>query len=728
MIRELTRERRGARSLLRACAPLLFVALIVAAKVSAQVPVRIEAFDRDVRVGNLEVAGQSMIEILKRETRRVFVKDTAFVEASSAIIVIRGRINDFEYKTDRVNAAGEVLQKTAKITVDLQILDERSAQELATSKNVIHEFQYYTETYAIDHGKTDREAVEENLLVTLAEKVRAFAVENKSKLDTAIAPVKSIELEDDEKDALGKIGERPIVEAPAEKIFSGSLSVENQAIRITSGTLLASGAQERNTNRFLSTGTLKMAKKLKNESRLDGILSAKANSDAKLPAQDLYLERYELDYVLNEANTFRVGTVNPVLSSYVFERTVDGLHYTGQRKFGTVSHELDLFGGREFNADGTGIRPRNSFGAAWSIGLGPKGNLRVLGSTTRDHRTIIEAGNVIRKIDNRIFGATGRYKSSFGPTMDFSALSSSHRDNIMNDTSVLEGDLYQVKLKHAIRSLDLNAEYYRADADYRTVLGSVSTDKERKAASARLPFEWKVFDVTLNSSWNRSSRLLKRERWDVTHINGGELGVKPFRGDTTPFLKDLKLSAATEFRRNFDDVVIAGVVSSKNLRVQDFSLGATNTFYDIYTLGLKRTDNIERNRITGERLEIKEHTFENRLAIADWKGVAAELSAKFRRKETNGRPDRYVTMGAKMSQKIGAFNWQFDYLHDLTRGLIRLQDTTKNRFTLDMGYAPKLPKVTGSFGVNLDYERNGFGDITKDYDRFTTTATARFAF
>lgn len=707
---------------------VLLIGTVVVDAGADPIPIRVDVFARDLRAPNLEVEGQSVPEMLAREMNRSLAADTVFSVSRQAPLTVGGRVTEFTFRVERTNAAGQALQKTVKISVDLQVMDQRSAREVAAEKNLIEEFLYYTEAHNISSGLTDRAAVEEHLVVALADRIRRTLLDHRSTLESALVPIQAIELSEEERDALDRIGARPPEAVQRERIFSGSVSLENQTIRIPSGTLQAAGVQEQVTNRFLATGTLNMNKTLSEVSRLEGSVTGRINSDVVPPVYPSYLERYVMDYYINEANTLRAGTVNPSLSSYVFDRTIEGVHYTHEMKSGQVSHAFDAFGGREFNADGTGIRPRGSYGASWNVGFGRVGNVKLLGSLTRDYATIVEAGNVTQNVDNGIYGATGRFRAPFGTVLDFSALQSSHRNNFRNDTQTLEGALYQVRARQNVRALELTGEYYLADADYRTVLGSATTDKEKVAATARLPLTWRVFDLVLNSSMTRSNRVRNNDRTDALYIGGGDLGISPFKGGTNPVLKDLFFSLMGEYRRNYDEMVLTGALQGKDLSVLTYMASVKNTFYDIFTTGVRVGEIRERNKLQNSLFDVGEIAWENRLAIADYQGVGFDLSFNHRWKDSNGRTDRFTTVGARVRQTIDAFHWQFDYLHDLTRGLIRLQDTTKDRFTLDLNYAPTMKWARGSFGLNLDYEMDAFGDATKDYDRFTTTATARFAF
>ena len=105
-----------------------------------------------------------------------------------------------------------------------------------------------------------------------------------------------------------------------------------------------------------------------------------------------------------------------------------------------------------------------------------------------------------------------------------------------------------------------------------------------------------------------------------------------------------------------------------------------------------------------------------------------ELKANYRAKDQGNQQDRFSTFGGTLGHEGERLSARFDYLRDLKRGTVKAQDTTKDRFTLDLGYTSENGPFKNTLTLRSDYEINQFDAKASDHDRLTTTIGLKVIF
>lgn len=706
-----------------------FVLVFLAAGLANAEPVaiRVDEFKSDAVVKITEVAdanGQpkSIVGILKREIEREIESDTAFELSTTAVLALRGNVRELTIDNLRLDNAGSPLQRIARMRVDFTAVDEATGREIVKKRNLLTELEYYTDTYSLEQGVTEREALEEDLLLTLAKSI----VDELRSNDTALPRTpasKKVELSDEEKEMLDAL--EPEVKEKR-KIYSASLDFQNESVHIPEGTLVAAGQRKQTTNRFIQTSTLKLEPwRFGKTSELKGVTIGKYE-----PAEqrELSLQRAELEYLINPSHTVKLGTVSASLNRFVFDQTVAGATYEGRLKFGGLDHTVTAVGGREFRPTGIGDFPRYNYGGFWEAKHSKWGSLKLVADASKDDRATLSTSGVTTAVENRIYGVSGKINAPWEIAIDYDAFRSAHKENSIPDTSYLDGDLYQVKVAKKLKSLSLGGEWYFADEQFRTIFGSATPDKRKATLTGSYPGQWKIFDYQASGEFTRSSKDTKRDIVEVLASSGLNLTASPFKSSERIFLKDLTFPFEVSTRRNYDEVKFAGTQQTKSLENLRYLAGVKQKIGTFYEGSASYSGDRERNRVRKELFVSEEFKWENSLKKTFFEKIDATLKGNYRTKDAGGNQDRFVTGGATLAYKKDEFSAQFDYLKDVKRGTVKSQDSTKDRFTLDLSNSFENGPFKNTVSLRGDYEKNHFDDVAQNHDRLTVNLDLKVGF
>ncbi|MEK7355203.1 MAG: hypothetical protein AAB250_02050, partial [Bdellovibrionota bacterium] len=527
------------------------------------IDIRVDEFKSDRSVAITELSnGKTVVGILRREIERTISADTGFVLSTTAKLSLNGTIRELTITDRRVNAQGSPLERLVKIRVDFAALDELTGRDASERNNVIEELSYYTDTYSLEQGLTDREAIEEKLLIALARRIVKELNVDYAKLPTTASA--KIELSPEEKSELDAIGAVPAEGGetkPPHKWFSWNLGFENEAITVVEGTLTAAGQPKRTTNRFSQNTTLTLEPITWGNSELKGVAISKYRPE---DLRELTLQRGELEYSINPNNILKAGTVTGSISKYIFDQTLAGATFERKMELGKTKNTLFLMGGQDFRADGLGDLPRVNYGGFWKTVFGEWGEIQISADATRDKETFLNTSNVLTNVDNRLFGAIGKLKTPFQTEITVDVNRSEHKELRVPDTTFVRGDLLDAKLTQKIKDLTFRAEYYNADQLFRIVYGSATTDREKSMAAVELPGKFLWLDYTVKGDWTRTNKIAARTLVEQLGTAGLSLSSKPFAESSNWFLKNLAFTDDLSLRRTYDDVVVAGTAPGSN--------------------------------------------------------------------------------------------------------------------------------------------------------------------
>ncbi|MEK8023775.1 MAG: hypothetical protein AAB229_08210, partial [Candidatus Hydrogenedentota bacterium] len=522
--------------------------------------IRIDEFRSDASVKIVELEnGKTVVGILKREIERAIQADTGFALSTTAILSLNGTIRELSITDRRTNAQGSPLERLVKIRVDYAALDEGTGRDASERNNVIEELSYYTDTYSLEQGLTDREAIEEKLLIALAHRIVRELNVDYAKLP--VTPSKKIDLTAEEKDELDRIGAVPEAPTPPHKWFSWNLGFENEAITVMEGSLAAAGQNKRTVNRFSQNTTVKLEPITWGNSELKGVAITKYRPE---DLRELTLQRGELEYAINPNNLLKAGTVTGSISKYIFDQTLAGATFERKMEFGKMKHNLFLMGGQDFRADGLGDLPRVNYGGFWKSVFGEWGELQLSADATRDKHSFRSTTGALTNVDNRLYGAMGKLKTPFKTEITFEADMSEHKELREPDTTFVRGDLLDLKLTQKIRDLTLKAEYYNADQLFRTIFGSATTDREKSMVALELPGKFLWLDYTAKGDWTRTNKIALRTLVEQLGTAGLSLSAKPWAEGKNWFLKNISFTDDVSLRRTYDDVVVVGTTPGSN--------------------------------------------------------------------------------------------------------------------------------------------------------------------
>lgn len=701
----------------------VFIFFLSGARAAEPVSLRVDEFRSDASVRIVTVDGKTIVGTLKREIERMITADTAFELGTTAILALGGNIRDLTIDNLRVDPVTGPLQKIARIRVDWTVIDETTGKELIRKKNLLKELEYYTDTYSLELGLTEREALEEKLLIDLAKAILEELRKEEKNLPRT-PEGKKIELTPEEKEELDKIGAVP---EEKRKILSWNLDFQDEAIHIPKGTLAASGQKKKTTNRFIQTTTVKLEPwKVGKEGEIKGVTIGKYE-----PAEirEVTLQRGELEYQINVNNLLKLGTVSGSLNKYVFDQTVAGFFFDRNMKFLGMDHNFQAIGGREFRPTGIGDLPRDNIGAAWKTTYGAaKNETKWIVDLTRDNEATVTSG-VRTQVENRIYGSSGKFTvPKVGTVLEYNWLRSEHKEDRGRDTSYLPGDLYEVKASHKWMDVSMKADYYFADEKFRTIFGSATTDKRKMTLTADLPGQRGTLEYKFNTEWTRTSKVTVRNLVETLWLGGTNMTWTPFKDGKLELAKNLQFPGEASLRRTYDDVKFTGTPQGKNLENFRFLGGAKTKYKDLYTVNASYSQDRERDRLKNTLFISEEFKWENTLTKRLFDLIDASAKGNYRTKDAGGVQDRFVTAGATLGYKKDDFSAQFDYLRDVKRGTVKSQDTTKDRFTLDLATSFENGPFKNTLSVRGDYEKNFFDNAGQNHDRFTTNVNLKVAF
>ncbi|MEK8022366.1 MAG: hypothetical protein AAB229_01020 [Candidatus Hydrogenedentota bacterium] len=660
--------------------------------------------------------GKTVVGILKRAIERTLLSDTGFTLSTTAALSLSGTIRELTITDRRTDANGRPLERLVQIRVDFAVLDEGTGRDIVERKNFIRELNYYTDTYSLELGMTDREAIEEKLLVELAEAIHAVLDRERDRLPVTApaAPREKVELSDEEKALLGGVG--PPV--PRRKYLSWNLNFEDEIINIPEGTLAAAGQNKFTTNRFTQTTTMKLEPIRWDNSEVKGVAIGKYEPRE---IRALSLQRGELEYLVNPNNLFKFGTVSATLNKYVFDQTLAGASYDGKYEFGGMKHNLLVIGGRDFRANGLGDLPRYSVGGAWEAAFKDIVKVRFLADAARDQDPTVAAG-VRTQVDNQIYGISGSAKAPWkhSTELKFDLDRSYHKEIRLPDTTYNRGDLLDLRLTQKYHDLTLEGVYTYVDENFRTIYGSATSDREKLGVTANLPGKVKWIDYTWRGEATRSNRVANRTSVDVLLTSGLNLVSKPFATWKSPYLNKSVFTTDYSLRRTYDDIKVVGTAPSNNRENFKASFNVKNTLWDIYTTSFTWDDERERDKLRFELQTIQELRWDNTVSKSINDFLKVELKGNYRSRDGGVQQDRFSTFGGSLSYEKDAFTGRFDYLRDLKRGTLQSQDSTKDRFTLDLSYTNERAEFKNTLTARGDYEINDFAITANNHHRWTT--------
>ena len=677
--------------------------------------VRVDEVKSDVTGAVTKVNGRTVVEVLKREIEKAMEADGAFRVEATAQSSLNGTIRELTVGDIRLNDAGQVIQKRVKVRLDFAALNEVSGREAIHRINFTRELEYYTELYSLDLGKTDKRMFEEKFLPDLARAILAELKRVRKKLPQVKG--KTITLSKDEQGELNQIGKG------ARKLVSGTVELDNERINIAKGDVTAGGAAYRHTSRIIQTTTVKLEPVQWDESELKGVTIVK---DQPNDLRNVTMQQGLLEYKIDADNQLKAGTVSASLSKMAFDQTVKGLTFERKMKFGEYDQTWMLMGGREFKSNGSGDLPRYSYGSYWKSSFGAAGDVQFTVDFTRDRDPSVVSG-ARQDFDNRIYGVSGKFKTPVGTELAYDLARSKHRADDQLDTQTLYGSVHDVKLTQKLKNLTVKGEYFFGDEKFTTVFGSATTDRKKVGYGADLPATLGPVEVKLAADMSRTTKITAKSTTDVLAQGSANFTLAPFKDMDNKYMKDMSLTHEQSMRHSYDDV-LDGTAQSKDNDNYRFGYGLTNKFGDAYTLGLKFDEEHEHNRLTGGLFLTKEYKWDNTISRTLWEKVKADLKANYRDKFAGGTTDRFLTYGGTFSREWDTLKAQFDYLHDVKRGTTRSQNTTKDRFTLDLSYARDIGHYKTTTTLRGDYERNHFTDFSNKYNKLTTTVNVKINF
>jgi hypothetical protein len=691
-----------------------------AAEAVPPVAMRVDEFSVDGSVRIREVEGKTVIGILKRALEKSVEAEPGFELSTTAPLALTGAIRELTITERRRGPAGEILQRSAQVRVDFDLIDEGTGRPVVQGNNVIEELTYYTDTYSLEQGMTDREALEENLLPALGRRIMALVAAESATLPRPSG--KQVELTDEEREVLEQIGAPPEERKP---LFSWNLGFENEATTITEGTLAAAGQPQRTVNRFLQNTTVKLNPQQIGGGELRGLVTTKYRPE---DVRELTLQRGELEYQVGDPFLLRAGTVSQTMNKYIFDQTLLGAVL--DLKFGGAGgkHNFVALGGHDWRADGIGDLPRVNYGGFWKSTFGEWAEIQLTGNATRDRHSTRNTSGAIVEVENRIFGVSGAFRTPWKTELTYDAHRSENKDPRTPDTSFVTGDVLDLKLTQPIRSLTLTGTYYNADERFRTHYGSATTDREKLGVNAELPGTWRWIDYNVTGGWTRSNRVARRTLVEQLGEAALELTETPWAEGGSFFLKNLELTQEGSLRRTYDDVVVLGTAPGSNRRNLRYALGASNTLWDAYKVMVNWSDERERDLLRFEVTQTQEFKWENTYTRDVAEGLNMELKANYRSRDGGRDQDRFYTVGGTLAYERNAFTARFDYLRDIKRGTVKAQDTDKDRYTVDLSYSNERGAFKNTFTLRSDYEVNAFDNPLSDYDRWVTTIGLKVIF
>ncbi len=678
---------------------------------------RVDEFKTDQSVKVLKANGKTVTEVLKTEIEKS-LKESGFEINLTASLSVYGTIRELEIEDLRSNNAGQVVQRKVRILLDFGVLDESAAREVVRKINHKQEMEYYTEVYSVELGLTQKELMEEKFLPAVAKEIVAYIQKNASKFPkvaAAAAPGKKVTLSDKERAEMKQIGSR--------KLVSYVLAFENERIDVPKGVPTAAGANKRQTNRFSNTNTIKLEPMQLGDDEIKGVAIVKQFPDDK---RNVTVQQGLVEYKMGLDNQLKAGTVNATISKYSFSQTVKGMTLEHKQEAFGVGNTFLVMGGRDFKSSGIGDLPRYTHGASWKMAFGDAADANFIYSATRD-ANVTTSGPTRSDVDNRMYGVFGKIDFPTSTKFTYDVERSMQKDDASRDTApYARGSVHEFKLTQGIKSLNLSGEYYQGDQNFKTVYGSATSDRKRVGYTADFPGKLGFVDYALNYGGTRSNKLTQRSLVDVLKNAGLKLTVKPFGESGRDFLKNLAFTNEEAKTHSFDDVD-NGTTRTKDNDNFKYALGMKSAIGD-YNLGADFNETHDRDNLSTTFLKTRETKYEQGLTHAFQEVIKTDFKWTIRNKKTGAQTDRFNTFGATISRDFKPLVAQFDYLYDIKRGTAASQNSTKNRFTLDLSMSKDLGQYKMSMSLKSDLEVNRFADPTTNHHKLTTTAGIKISY
>ncbi len=708
----------------------------IAASDSQPLKLMIEWFSFD-KLRAVDAEKHNIIELLRNDIIGILKKNQNYIISNVGEYKLSGRIVDFainDYTKDKNNI---VIEKRISMTFSIDIIDVKNNKNVYTEPGIFIENIFSTEQNPDGRGIPEREAIR-NMLDDSVKKINSYLSNFYNKLIISQKPQKKkIELPESKKKLIDEL-EQEFAQREKDKKIDGKIALskpiekfkkhieinlKNERIMVTSGTVEASGETKKIQDKFETEEKLNFTALLDsgNNSALDGNLVIKTKS---------YQERkVDLDKILltykNDNLNVSLGNVFGQITRTIFTNSLEGL--TVDWKSVNKKDIINVIAGRDKEGKDNQYYSRNSAAFGYTRMLNKDDKIMIGGALAQDNKSSISLDTSLIPIKNYLLGASGKFKIIEPLSLEIELTKSYFEPNKFDDTETLQDNAENVKLIYKKEKKLASLEYSRIGADFVTINGIASADKEIYT------FNYKDVYKILNYNFGARYQFddldhRNNKRNYVKELKSG-CEFKPLSDNPSENLKNVILGFDILKSEKYNRLRNSAVSSTSDLSTINAKTKISNRlFKNMYSFNLSFEYECEEDNILNQNVYTRNYEFSNNFKKKIIDDLFFDAKLRARHKIYLDKTENFVNSTLAFLYNKNSMNLSLEYYVDINKSSAINQDSAKHQISFNYENMKKYAKHSASLLLSLTYSENKFEDKTLEYNKLLVNTALKFIF